>query len=222
VIVVVGTPAWRTAEPAGPAGRACGVAVAAAARGARVEMVGRAGDDANGDALMLALAKAGVGHVAMLRDPARPTPVVTSPDVAEDAESVLDDEDEREPAGRTRDAPATAPGPRLEARDVELGLQYLTTFSVLVVADDVPPSVLPVAVDAAAFAGAHLLLIVAAGTAEPGGLPGTATALAAPERDPDGVFAALVGGYAAALDGGAAPADAFAGALAAGWSAPAP
>ncbi len=76
MIVIVGNPAWRAADPAVPAGRACEVAVAAAARGRRVELLGRAGDDAAGDALLLALAQAGVGHVAVLRDPARPTPIV--------------------------------------------------------------------------------------------------------------------------------------------------
>ena len=70
MIVVVGTPAWRPTEPAAPAGLACGIALAAAAHGAAVELVGRTGDDPAGDALLIALAHAGVGHVARLRDPA--------------------------------------------------------------------------------------------------------------------------------------------------------
>ena len=78
VIVVVGTPAWRAAEPAGPDGRACRVALAAAERGAAVELIGRAGDDPAGDAMLLALARAHVGHVALLRDPARPTPILAA------------------------------------------------------------------------------------------------------------------------------------------------
>ena len=45
--------------------------MAAAAPRAAVEIVGRVGDDPDGDALMIALARAGVGHVAVLRDPAR-------------------------------------------------------------------------------------------------------------------------------------------------------
>ena len=76
MIVVVGGLGWRQGDPAGPAGRACEVALAAAAAGARVEIVARAGDDATGDALMLALSRAGIGHVAVLRDPSHPTPIL--------------------------------------------------------------------------------------------------------------------------------------------------
>jgi sugar/nucleoside kinase (ribokinase family) len=134
MIVVVGTPAWRTAEPAGPDGRACLVALAAAARGAAVELIGRAGDDPAGDALLLALAKARVGHVALLRDPARPTPVLAG--TADDATSVADPESN---AGATPTA-AAASGPILEPADVSLGLRYLPSYDVIVVTDDVPPT----------------------------------------------------------------------------------
>ena len=76
MIVVVGTPAWRATEPARPRRPRVPVALAAAEQGAAVELIGRAGDDPAGDALLLALAGAHVGHVALLRDPTRPTPIV--------------------------------------------------------------------------------------------------------------------------------------------------
>ena len=210
MIVVVGNPGWRAAEPAGPAGRACAIAVAAAANGAAVELVGRAGDDPHGDALMLGLARAGVGHVAILRDPARPTPVIDP--------VTPDDSDTSVTADVAPSAVRPAPGdaPRLEPADVALGLQYLTAFSVLVVTDDAPPAVLPVAVEAAAYTGAHLVLLLGADAPAPDGLPDHSTVLAVPVDDPDGAFAQVVGAYAAAVDGGAAPADAFTGALAVG------
>lgn len=201
MITVVGIPAWRDDEPAGAGGRACDIATAAAARGARVELVGRAGDDAAGDRLMLALARAGVGHAAVLRDPARPTTRVASavePDAVDPA------------AGADIEAAVLRlPGPRLEPEDVSLGLRYLVDFSVLVVAEDVPLEAVPIAADAAAFAGARLVLLVPPGVSPPADLPADATVLAAPDGPDDGEFATLVGAYAAALDDGLEPADAF-------------
>ena len=209
MIVVVGGLAWQQGDPAGPAGRACEIALAAAAAGARVEIVARAGDDPTGDALMLALARAGIGHVAVLRDPSRPTPVVAPRMPADDdepADAVADAE-----AESVAPPPNQAAGPTLDAADVSLGLHYLTAFGVLVVTDDVPAAAVPVAADAAAFAGAHLVLLVP-GDASPGSgasvLPPDATVLAVPADD-EGAFAALVGAYAAALDSGAEPAAAF-------------
>ena len=102
----------------------------------------------------------------------------------------------------------------LDAADVSLGLHYLTAFGVLVLTDDVPPPAIPVAVEAAGFAGAHLVLLVSGDP--PSGaaltLPSDATVLAVPADD-EGAFATLVGAYAAALDSGAEPAAAFAGAV---------
>jgi len=213
VIVVVGTPAWRPVEPAGPAGLACGIAIAAASHGASVELVGRTGDDPAGDALLIALAHAGVGHVALLRDPARPTPLM-EPAPEADEPDVLADEAED---GDVADAVAsTATGPRLEAADVDLGLRYLTAFAVIVVTDDALDAALAVATDAAAFAGAHLVVLVREGSDSPD-IPADATVLAAPRADPDGAFAASVGSYAAGLDAGRPPDEAFRAALAAGW-----
>jgi len=189
--------------------------MAAAAAGARVELVGRAGDDDAGDRLLLALAHAGVGHVAVLRDPARPTPVDTSPsplvdpspDLEADAPGLGGEDEHPDPVG---------PGPILEAADVALGLRYLTEFAVLVLGDDVPAAAIPAAAEAATYASAHLVVLVGPGARVPDGLPSTATALAAPGSDPDGAFARLVGTYAAALDRGEDPAAAFR-LSAAGW-----
>ena len=75
MIVVVGSP---IAEPVGPAIRAGGlgadIARRATASGAAVQIVGRVGEDAAGDEVLLSLAAAGIGHVAVLREPGRPTP----------------------------------------------------------------------------------------------------------------------------------------------------
>ncbi len=210
MIAIVGNPAWRDAEPAGPAGRACEIALAAAARGASVELVGRAGDDRLGDALMIALGRAGVGHAAMLRDPAWPTRVVISP---------LDGDGLAPEAPPASPAPAgPAAGPRLDPADVTLGLGYLTEFRVLVVVDDVPAEALPAAIDGAAFAGARLVLLVRPGWSPPAATPADATILAVPDDGDDGAFGALVGAYASALDAGADPAEAFRSATgSAGW-----
>lgn len=211
MIVVVGSPAWRDADPAGPAGRSCEVALAAAGRGAVVEIVGRTGDDRAGDSLLIALARAGVGHAAVLRDPVTPTPVV-APVPEPDPADLLEDVPEPGRADSMR-------GPRLGRADVALGLSYLTAFGVLVVTDEAPADVLPACVDGAAFSGAHLVVLVPAGRPLPGGLPPDATVLAAPDVADDGAFAALVGAYAAALDQGEDAASAFRAATAStGWA----
>ena len=213
MIVVVGGLGWRQGDPAGPAGRACEVALAAVAAGAQVEIVARAGDDATGDALMLALARAGIGHVAVLRDPSHPTPILPAlGTVTDDDPADLASEAAAEPA-RRQDAGVI--GPVLDAADVSLGLHYLTAFGVLVVTDDVPAPAVPVAVEAAGFAGAHLVLLVSGDPSSGAAaltLPADATVLAVPADD-EGAFATLVGAYAAALDSGAEPAAAFAGAV---------
>ena len=214
MIVVVGTPAWRAAEPAGPDGRACRVALAAAERGAAVELIGRAGDDPAGDAMLLALAGAHVGHVALLRDPARPTPIIAA--VAEDEPSVTDSDAD----AVATPTPAIVSGPILEPADVSLGLRYLPAYDVIVVTDDVAAEVIPVAAEAAEFASAHLVVLVGEGSAPPDGLPADALVLQAPADDPDGAFATLVGAYAAALAAGEAPADAFTAARGASWERP--
>ena len=167
---------------------------------------------------MLALAREGIGHVAVLRDPSHATPILAArtAETGADADAIdpaLADPDDG-PDGAT-DEPEPLAGPRLEAADVSLGLQYLTAFGVLVVAEDVPETTVPVAVEAAAFTGARLVLLVA-GDQDAGSalkLPPDATVLAVPADD-DGSFARLVGAYAAGLDAGTEPAQAFAAAVA--------
>jgi hypothetical protein len=173
--------------------------------------VGRAGDDAAGDALVLALSQAGVGHVALLRDAARPTPTIGS--LPDDVGAAGDS-----PAGSRDEGVEAIPGPTLDAADVGLGLQYLTEFEVVVVTDDVPQAAWAVCTDAAAFTGARLLVLVPPGARVGGELPTDATVLAVPDGTDEGAFAGLVGVYAAGLDEGVAPGPAFAGAVdAVGW-----
>jgi hypothetical protein len=79
-----------------------------------------------------------------------------------------------------------------------------------------------VAVENAAYAGAHLILIDGpdAATSVP---VDDITALESPASDPEGDFAGLVGRYAAALDTGTSAAAAFRAALGvAGWEAAIP
>ena len=222
MIVVVGSLAWRAAEPSGPVGRACAIALAAVARGATVEVIGRAGDDPAGDALLLALSRAGVGHAAVLRDPSRPTPIVAPAAEADDAASPFAEA----AAGGTAGGASAAPqAPRLEAADVMLAMRYLDPTGVLVVTDGVPLDVVAAAVDEGRFAGTRLVILLSPGTrpggAVPAGVPADATVLAAPdESDAEpGAFESLVGAYAAALDRGVAPEAAFASAAGAGWEA---
>lgn len=172
-----------------PAGMGAIVAMAIAAAGGRVELVGTLGDDASGDAVAIALARAGVGHAALLRIPGTTTP-----------------------RGGTTDAPT-----RLDAADVELGLRYLTDYRVLIVADTVPTDVLTVAVDAAAYAGAALVIVVAHGERPIAVVDSAATVLEAPD-EAQGPFAVAVAGYALALEAGTDPALALRSAVeAAGW-----
>ncbi len=116
--------------------------------------------------------------------------------------------------------PATPDVPVLEAADLELALRYLTDVGVLVLAT-ADPGLTSVAVDAADWNHAALVILLPHGTAVPDGLPGEATVLGSPDADPDGAFGSLVGAYAAALDRGLDPATAFTTTIdaAGGWSA---
>ena len=209
VIVVIGHPILRTAALGGGLdGTAARAAATAAAAGREVQLVGTIGDDPDGDALVLALAQAGVGHAALLRDAARRTPVV----VAEPT-----DEDESEAPAPTIEPRDPADRPTLEAADVELALRYLTDFRVVVVAEPLPAPIVDVAAAAAGYAGADL--VVAVGPGEDG--PADATVVEAPPTDPDGAFATLLGTLAADLDAGSLPADGIAAAATGlGWTRP--
>jgi ribokinase len=212
VIVIIGGLAWRATDPVGPAGRACDVAIAAATAGAQVEIVGRVGDDPTGDELLIGLARAAVGHAAVLRDPARPTPLVHG------AVEPMDEDPFNDPSGEPPgDAADAVPTDlQLDAADAALGLRYLTGFDVLVATDDVPEVVLPVCLSAADFAGSHLVVLVRPGGQVPE-LPSRAIALGAPAAD-DGAFGRMVGRLCAELDRGIAPSDALRNAVAdGGW-----
>ena len=214
MIVVVGSPIGRIADGAIAAGgSASRVALAAAAAGHVVQLVGRTGDDPTAEALVLDLARGGVGHVALLRDASRATPLEPEPAVDLEPDD-LDDASAR-PAGEDEAASA----PPLDAADVDLGLRYLTDFAVVVLAEPAGPDVVRVVADAARWAEARLVLVVAAGDSVPDGLPADGIVFEAPDSDPDGVFATLVGDFTAALDDGAEPEDAFRASVASdGWS----
>lgn len=188
------------------------IALAVAAAGRVVQLVGKVGEDPAGDAVVLALARGGVGHAALLRDAGRGTPPARA---ADDEALAPDDEGPEGPAapattGAGPDAAGSAPtAPALDAADVELALRYLTEFGVLVLAERFDPAVVRVASDAAAWAGAGLIALVPAGETDPAGLPADAIVFEAPDDDPDGVFARTVGVFAAALDVGDDPATAF-------------
>ncbi|HEX6868860.1 MAG TPA: hypothetical protein VF119_08635 [Candidatus Limnocylindrales bacterium] len=195
MIVVIGSPIGRSVDGAiSAAGMSSRVALAAGRAGASVQVVGKTGDDATADAVLLDLARGAVGHVALLRDGSRGTPL--EPAVDEDA-------------GTEASPVPIGDGPAIDAGDVDLGLRYLTDFAVVVLAEPATPDVVAVASDAAGWAGARLIVVVAPGSAPPEGLPADVVVFEAPDDDPDGVFADLVGSFAAALDEGADPGEAF-------------
>lgn len=75
MIAVIGSVALRgTGSDATAAGLAASIVVEAARSESRVELIGKVGDDPAGDAVLIALNRLGVGHVAILRDAAHPTP----------------------------------------------------------------------------------------------------------------------------------------------------
>jgi hypothetical protein len=230
VIVVVGSP---IAEPIGQGIQAGGlgadVARRATAAGAAVQIVGRVGEDSAGDQVLLALAAAGIGHVAVLREPGRPTPAAspiagasTSPDGPALGEELLVDEDAPEAGGGTTGAPSVDGAPAglsVDAADLELALRYVPDYRVLVIAADLDPPALGAVMAAASWSGAHVIGLLVDGSATTD-LPDGATALLRPAADPDGAFAAMVADYAVALDRGDEPRSAFAAAQrAGGWAA---
>ena len=212
----------------GLAGRAARIALAARAAGAAVELVGAVGDDPDGDQVIVRLGRAGIGHAAVLRDPAARTPI------GEGGAEAAGDTPVAEPSG--------APRPRLEPADISLGLSYVTECRVLVIAEPLPAEALAVAAEAAAYHGAAIVAIVKEGSRAADGLPADATLLEAPSEEPsdapsvleatdddqaaaDAVarsetFDRLVAQYAVALDRGEDPGRAFhAASGAAGWEA---
>ncbi len=218
MIVVVGQPLLERRDGASrPAGIAAEVARAAAARGARVELVGKAGADPDGDELMLALARAGIGHVALLRDAACVTPRFVR--TAADEPGLLADDERAAIGDATRIEPAEAVlHPALEANDVDLALRYLTDLSVLVLAD-ATPELAPVVADAASWANATLIVLVEPGARPPGGLPDDAILLEGPAAAVESPIPGLIGELAAAIEAGTPVEQAFRELVAgAGWA----
>jgi hypothetical protein len=195
VIVVIGSPIGRVSDGAiAAAGMSSRVALAAAHGGAAVQVVGRTGDDETADGVVLDLARGGVGHVALLRDGSRPTPLEPADDV--------------DAAGETT-PPEPVEGPAIDAADVDLGLRYLTAFEVVVLAEPAPQDLVTVVADAARWSEARMVLVLASGAPVPDLLPADVIVFEAPDADPDGVFAELVGSFAAALADGVEPGEAF-------------
>lgn len=224
MIVVIGSPIGRLGDGVvAAAGMASRVALAAAGAGRTVQLVGKTGDDPTADGVVLDLARGGVGHAALLRDPARATPLEAPPadddaddDGDEDAAALDTAADHRATASL---APGQTNGPALEAADVDLGLRYLNEFAVVVLAEPADPEIVAIVADAARWGEARMILVVGAGDPVPDGLPTDVVVFEAPDADPDGVFATLVGTFAAALDDGSEPGDAFRASIAAdGWT----
>jgi hypothetical protein len=204
VIVVLGRPGIVPSgegEGGRPGGLAVAIATAIAAAGEAVELVGSIGDDAEGDLVAVALGQAGVGHAALLRDPAARTP--------------------RRSAGATVDE---APGrlPRLDADDVSLGLGYLPACRVLVIAADaLDPRARAAAIDGAAYHGASVIAVVGSAEEVNDGFAGAIVLLAPdPSEDEDGAstsaFEAFVAECAVRIARGAPPEAALAEAVAVG------
>ncbi len=223
MIVVIGSPSSLPGDPGRPAtavGRSIDVARGATAGGAQVQLVGKVGDDPAGDALLLALADAGIGHVALLRDPSRRTPLAALPVLDDDA--LFGDGADDPAATITPVAAAGArvtdgPAPTIDGGDLDLALRYLPDHRVIVVAEPLGPDALAVVVADCSYVGAALVLIVEPGDPAPDAPP-AATLLEAPAIDPDGLFGLMVGRLAAALDRGTSGPEALTAAIAgAGW-----
>ncbi len=112
-------------------------------------------------------------------------------------------------ASETAATPSSTPpdAPQLEAADVNLALRYLPQIGVIV-AVHLPDDVLAEAVAAATWADTALVVIVPSGASVPASLPPTAVTLEIDHQD-ESAAGAAVGRYAAALDRGDAPRDAF-------------
>jgi hypothetical protein len=216
MIVVVGLPVYAD----GPDGEECAgglaveVAAAAERRGGTVELVGKVGNDGAGDAVVVALGRLGIGHAALLRDMARPTPVLTGIQREESADSAAEEPAEEPQSMLLPEDPAARPA--LEAADVELALRFLPEASVIVLADPSAESTVEAGIQGAAFSAARLIVLVPTGGASPS-VPPETTVLEAPQDD-DGSFGRLVGTFAGALDAGLDPAAAFSEAVTtSGW-----
>jgi sugar/nucleoside kinase (ribokinase family) len=204
MIVVLGRPRVYRPEPDGdlaPGGLAVELALAAARLGGEVELVGAIGDDPEGDRIVVELGRGGVGHSALMRDPATRTPLIT----------------------QARDA---RPLPRLESADVEMGMRYMHECRVLVISAELDPEALATAQEMAEFHSAAVVMVANAGTVDAALLADSVTLLERPLTEDeeavedavvvaadDADFGAFVAEYVVRLDRGEEPAQAFAAAL---------
>jgi hypothetical protein len=203
MIIVLGRPLVYRPEPDGPlapGGLAAEIALAIGRDGVGVEMVGSIGDDTEGDRVVVDLGKAGVGHAALLRDPAARTPTFVR-----STEGAL---------------------PRLDAADVELGLRYVPDCRVLVIASVLDAEALAKTLEAGEYHGAAVVMVAPAGSVDPASISEGVTLLERPapedEEDlqdesaiaaDDAAFGAFVAEYAVRLDRGEAADQAFRAAL---------
>jgi len=192
MIVVLGRPRVYRPEPDGPlapGGLVAEIALAIGRSGVGVEIVGSIGDDPEGDRVILELGRAGVGHAALLRDPAGRTP-----NLGEGG------------------APAL---PRLEAADVELGLRYLPECRVLVLPDPLDDVAQRQALESAEYHGAAVVVVAPAGSIDAALLSDAVTLLEQPTAEDDeglgsdasiaaddAAFASFIADYAVRLDRG--------------------
>ena len=221
MIVVIGSPIGRSVDGVVAAGgMASRVALAVSAAGSAVQLVGKTGDDPTADGVVLDLARGGVGHVALLRDPAWATPLESPPTDEEPLDGTdRPGDDAAERVETVTPVGNQASGPVLEAADVDLGLRYLTDFAVVVLAEPVAAEIVTIVSDAARWGGARMVLVVDMGQTVHDDLPTDVVVFEAPEADTDGVFATMVGTFAAALDRGMDPGEAFRASIASdGWT----
>ncbi len=156
--------------------------------------------------MLLGLGRAGVGHVATLRDPAWATSVR--------AESADDLEVAAEASADGAD-PSGPDGPTLERADVELGLRYIPDIRVIVTVH-APHEVVAEALAAARWSSAALVVVLGRGDDEPASLPDDALVVRADSGDGDSGLAGPLGRYAAAIDTGGDRAAAYSALTAAG------
>ena len=201
VIVVIGPLAWDSHRGV-PTGRAAEVAIDAARRGRAVEVIARIGDDHDGDRLLVELSRLGVGHAAVLRDPAHPTPLHDSEDPLVAADQVSGEDLSH---ARSDDRLARAPTrSRIQAADIALALEYLDGIRVVVV-DAFDPDAeasLNAVLAGAAYHAAEVIVMTAVERAVPG-----ATVLVAALDGDDSTLATVAAAIAAGVDDGRDPSE---------------
>ena len=132
VVVIIGSP--NAERDADGGHRASGLAVRVARglvqHGERVELIGRVGADSIGDEAILSLARDGISHVALLRDPSLVTPIS-----------------------------GASSGIAIDAGDAQLGLRYLTNFAAVLLIDPLDASVVEQVAEDAAYVGAQMIVV---------------------------------------------------------------